>query len=125
MWRELEAALIVWFGVRPGLLAPDLQARVEGPGEVFEAVDKFGAVAVDPSDAIGDAVDAGVVLGARERGSVNFDADDDVPMAGLRKGDGVAACAGKEVDNDARGVVMLFIFTGELGSDFTGGVLTQ
>lgn len=59
---------------------------------------------MDPDDPIGDAVQRGIALRTGDCRRVDFDANDDVPVVLKGKGDGVAACAGKEVDNDA-GVV--------------------
>lgn len=80
------------------------QVRVQCRGPVLEAVEEVEAVAADPADAaVGDAVGGGVALRAGEGRRVDLDADDEVPVAGARERDGVAAGAGEEVDDDARG----------------------
>lgn len=81
---------------------------------------------MDPHDAVGDAVQRGIVLRARERRGVALDADDEVPVVLARKGDGVAAGAGEEVDEDPGWpvggvlvvvVVVVVMVVGEMGGD--------
>lgn len=72
---------------------------------------------MDPYNLIGDAVQRGVVLRAGERRRVDLDTNDNIPVGLKGKGDGVAACAGKEVDNDAGVVWGGGVVISELGCD--------
>lgn len=87
---------------------------------VLEPPQEVGAVAVNPGDAVGNAIHVGVILGAGEGSGIDFDANYMGPVVCAGEGDGVATCTGEEVDYGAAAgpVGVGLVFAMEFCRDF-------